>query len=168
MSTRDLVVTKWGARFGGRRLPCSIGRSGFTKSKREGDGATPVTPMRILSGFYRPDRISPPPLPFEMKPIGPRDIWSDDISDPLYNHLRKLPEPKYSHERLRRSDPLYDLVLVTDYNYPNATAGAGSAIFVHIWRKRRYPTEGCVAFERQNLLWILERWTERSRITIRT
>ena len=42
------------------RLRCALGRSGVTRGKREGDGATPVGswPMRRL--LYRADRIKPP------------------------------------------------------------------------------------------------------------
>jgi L,D-peptidoglycan transpeptidase YkuD (ErfK/YbiS/YcfS/YnhG family) len=42
MSRIDIVVTRWGARFMGRRFPCAIGRGGITQTKREGDGATPA------------------------------------------------------------------------------------------------------------------------------
>ena len=31
-----------------------------------------------------------------------------------------------SHERLKRADPLYDLILLTDWNWPQATPGHGS------------------------------------------
>ncbi len=39
-----LVVGPWGARFLGRRFPCSVGRGGIVPAavKREGDGASPA------------------------------------------------------------------------------------------------------------------------------
>jgi L,D-peptidoglycan transpeptidase YkuD (ErfK/YbiS/YcfS/YnhG family) len=101
------------------------------------------------------------------KQISLSDVWSDDPQDPDYNHGFHGPDHPYSHERLYRSDPLYDAFGILDYNWPIAVPGAGSAIFLHIWRKPRHPTEGCVAFDRRNLVWIFENWQPRSRVVIR-
>lgn len=131
--------------------------------KREGDGATPVGVHRIVGMLYRADRISAP-MSWAI-PIGPQDLWSDDSNDNRYNQLVTAPYP-FSHERLRRADPLYDLVLLTDWNWPNAVAGKGSAIFLHQWRRPGYPTEGCVAFRRDHLRWIAERITPGTRLVI--
>lgn len=150
-----LTVTRWGARYLGRDLSCAIGRGGLTRAKREGDGATPVGRHRILGVMFRPDRIPARLLPPWARPIGPRDLWSDDVADPAYNSLVQAPHP-YSHEALRRPDPLYDLVFVTDWNFPRAIPGRGSAIFVHRWRKPRHPTAGCVAFAPRDLLWLAQ------------
>lgn len=167
MKPSDLVVTGWGARFMGRCMPCSIGRGGFIADKREGDGGTPMQPMRLVGGGFRVGRTPRPNVPFDMIPIGPTAIWSDDSLDPNYNQQINQRNYKFSHESLYRSDPLYDLVLHTDHNYPRATPRMGSAIFVHQWRKPRHPTEGCIAFSRSNLQWIIKRWTPRSRILVR-
>jgi L,D-peptidoglycan transpeptidase YkuD (ErfK/YbiS/YcfS/YnhG family) len=162
-----MVVTRWGARFLGRRLPCAIGRGGMTRDKREGDGATPEGIWRLMLGGYRADRTLPPHTILPLTAIGPRDVWSDDASDPGYNHWQVSGAYPYSHERLRRSDGLYDLFLVSDWNWPEATPGAGSAIFVHQWRRPRHPTAGCIAFRPDHLAWIVRRWTPRSRIILR-
>jgi L,D-peptidoglycan transpeptidase YkuD (ErfK/YbiS/YcfS/YnhG family) len=154
MSPADLVLTPKGLRFMGRLLPCTIGKSGLSASKREGDGATPLGTHHISGMLYRPDRISAPQD--WARPILPGDLWSDDTQARDYNQMVRAPYP-FSHERLRRADPLYDLVLLTDWNWPNATSGRGSAIFLHQWRRPGYPTEGCIAFSRQNLRWIAER-----------
>ncbi len=137
----------------GRDFPCSIGKGGITDDKCEGDGATPVGIHRIVGVLYRPDRISRP-CDWAV-PIGPADLWSDASGDAAYNQMVRAPYA-HSHEALRRADPLYDIVLLTDWNYPVATAGKGSAIFIHRWRKPRHPTEGCVAFSAENLLWIAQ------------
>ncbi|MFV0473638.1 MAG: L,D-transpeptidase [Pikeienuella sp.] len=160
----DLVVTRWGARFRGRIFPCSIGRAGLTAAKREGDMATPFGVYRITGGMYRADRIAPPPGA-PLAPAGPRDIWSDDPRDPGYNRLSRNGAGRFGHERMRRADPLYDIVLFTDQNQP-PVPGMGSAIFVHLWRGPRKPTAGCVAFRKRDLLWIWARWTARSRVII--
>ena len=158
-SPADLILTKQGVRFQNRLIPCSIGRGGVRADKREGDGATPVGRHRIMGLYYRPDRMTVPTA--SAIPIRPRDLWSDDVNDLAYNHLVRAPYA-HSHEVMRRADPLYDLVLITDWNWPDAIPNKGSAIFLHVWRKPRHPTEGCVAFSKQNLLWIIARLTASS------
>ena len=154
----DIVVTAWGARYRGVSYPCAIGRGGITGTKREGDGATPSGRHGFVGLLYRPDRVARADLPGWARPIGPFDIWSDDPRDPEYNHhLPCRPGHRFGHERLSRPDPLYDIVLLTDWNWPRAVRGRGSAIFVHSWRKPRHPTEGCVAFARADLIRIVNR-----------
>ena len=146
--TGDLVLTPGGLRFGGRTWPCAIGRGGVVAGKREGDGGTPAGVHRIVAMLWRPDRMARPADWAE--PIRPGDLWSDDPADPLYNHLVRAPAAG-SAERMRRGDRLYDLVLVTDWNWPAAVPGRGSAIFLHRWRRPGHPTEGCVALAPDDL-----------------
>ncbi|BDY14162.1 hypothetical protein Sulfitobl28_01320 [Sulfitobacter pontiacus] len=163
MTPDDLVLTPRGVRFQGQLYPCTIGKTGITRNKREGDKATPAGIHRIVGMLYRPDRI-PAPVPWAM-PIGPRDLWSDDGTQGDYNSLVQAPYP-HSHEVLRRADPLYDLVILTDWNWPDAVAGRGSAIFIHQQRRPGYPTEGCVAFSRAHLHQIAARLTRYSRLIV--
>jgi L,D-peptidoglycan transpeptidase YkuD (ErfK/YbiS/YcfS/YnhG family) len=148
VTPRDLVLTPRGLRFMGRRWPCAIGRGGVTDAKREGDGATPRGVHRIVGLLYRPDRMARP-VDWAV-PIRPGDLWSDDPADPDYNLMVRAPHA-HSHERLRRADPLYDLVILTDWNWPRAQPGRGSAIFLHAWRRPGYPTAGCVALDPRHL-----------------
>ncbi|WP_050526967.1 L,D-transpeptidase family protein [Pseudorhodobacter aquimaris] len=166
MSVDDLVLTPSGVRFAGRRFPCSIGRGGITANKREGDGATPVGTHRIMGMYYRPDRLHGADLPDWARPIRLGDLWSDDVRDAEYNHLVRTPH-RFSHEDMRRADPLYDLVMITDWNWPDAVPGRGSAIFLHQWRRMGYPTAGCVAFARADLLWIAARVRLGTRLIVR-
>jgi L,D-peptidoglycan transpeptidase YkuD (ErfK/YbiS/YcfS/YnhG family) len=80
----------------------------------------------------------------------PRDLWADDPRDQEYNLMVRAPYG-FSHERLRRADPLYDLVLITGWNWPRAERGRGSAIFIHSWRRPGYPTAGCIGLAPQDL-----------------
>lgn len=154
MNPGDLVLTRRGLRFHGRFFPCTIGRGGLSAAKREGDGATPRGTHRIVGALFRPDRIVAP-APWAL-PIRPDDLWSDDAGDPAYNqHVRAPYRP--SHENLRRADRLYDLILVTDWNWPDAVPGMGSAIFLHRWRKPGHPTEGCIAMAPDHLAWVAAR-----------
>jgi L,D-peptidoglycan transpeptidase YkuD (ErfK/YbiS/YcfS/YnhG family) len=166
VKAEDIVVTKLGVRFLGRRLPCTIGRSGTFPAgkKREGDGATPAGVHRIIGMLYRPDRMARP-ADWAL-PIGPCDVWSDDPRDEDYNLMVRAPHG-FSHERLRRADPMYDLVIVTDWNWPDAAPGRGSAIFIHQWRRPGAPTAGCVAMSRGDLHWIAPRITHKTRLVVR-
>ena len=156
MARDALIVTRGGASFGGRRFACEVGRGGITAQKREGDGATPEGHHRITGMLFRPDRIAAAGLPLWARPIGTCDLWSDDPRDPDYNQKVRAPHG-FSHEVLRRSDPIYDLILITDWNHPVAVPGRGSAIFVHRWRGPRHATAGCVAFAAPDLMWIARR-----------
>lgn len=150
----DLRLTPNGVLFRGSLYPCSIGRGGIRVDKREGDGATPSGVHRIVGLLYRPDRIAKPQD--WARPIRIGDLWSDASGDAHYNLPVRVPYEQ-SHEALRRADPLYDIVFITDYNYPKARPGRGSAIFLHQQRRPGYPTEGCVAFRRDHLNFIAKR-----------
>ena len=165
LTNLDIKVSKWGIRFAGRSFPASLGKSGITNSKNEGDGATPAGIHKLVGVLYRPDRVAKP-CNWAVK-IKPFDVWSDDVEDPDYNMLNSLPHG-YSHETLFRSDPLYDIILITDWNWPYSVKGRGSAIFMHTWRKPRHPTEGCIALSRRNLLWVLRRIKPSSRLIVTT
>ena len=148
----------------GRYFPCSIGKGGIRRDKLEGDGATPVGVHHITGLLYRADRLVQP-APWATA-IGKDDLWSDASEDLDYNQMVRTPYAP-SHEKLRRADPLYDVILLTDWNWPQAQAGKGSAIFLHQWRRRGYPTEGCVAFARQDLWEIAARVGPATRVLIR-
>ena len=163
MTPNDMVLTPRGLRFCGRVYPSTIGRSGITDRKREGDGATPRGVHRIVGMLYRPDRMARP-ADWAL-PIRPGDLWSDAPGEPDYNMMVRAPYGG-SHERLRRADPLYDLVILTDWNWPYPVKGRGSAIFLHQWRRPGYPTEGCVALRRDHLREIARRIRFATRLIV--
>ncbi|WP_089280303.1 L,D-transpeptidase family protein [Antarctobacter heliothermus] len=163
MTVNDMVLTRVGLRFAGRSWPCVIGKGDVTVDKREGDGATPAGVHRIVGMLYRRDRIARPTD--WAVPIGPSDLWSDDAAHEDYNLMVRAPYA-WSHERLRRGDRLYDLVILTDWNWPRAERGRGSAIFLHRWRRPGFPTEGCVAFRPDHLKQIAARITLGTRLIV--
>jgi L,D-peptidoglycan transpeptidase YkuD (ErfK/YbiS/YcfS/YnhG family) len=163
MTINKMVYGLGRLRAFGREIPVSCGRSGVTDKKVEGDGATPRGIHHITGLYYRPDRLSPPSA--WAKPMGLGDLWCDDPNHPLYNHLCHTPFYA-SHETLRRSDPQYDIVITTDWNWPNPVAGQGSAIFLHQWRRPLVRTAGCIAMSRYNLIWLAKRARIGTRLTI--
>ena len=163
----DLVVGRWGARFGGRAMPCAVGRGGIGVKRAEGDGVTPVGRHRLEAVLARPDRVAPGlARRLGAGAIRSGDGWSDDPADPCYNRPVRRPH-RFGCEAMRRADGQYDLVGVLDWNRAPVVAGRGSAVFLHVWRGPRRPTAGCVALRRSDLAWVLARWTPRSRVVVR-
>ena len=160
---KNLILTPSGLQIGNKVLPCVVGINGVSKLKREGDGKTPVGEHQIVGMLYRPDRIRRPRN--WALPIRPRDIWSDDQTDPNYNLMGSYPS-KYRYERLFRPDDIYDLIILTNWNWPYAVKGRGSAIFIHSWRKEAKPTEGCIGLRKDNLLRIAKFIDYGSRLII--
>jgi L,D-peptidoglycan transpeptidase YkuD (ErfK/YbiS/YcfS/YnhG family) len=163
MKATDIVITPSHLRFMNRKFPCSIGRGGISSRKTEGDGATPRGTHCLVGMLYRPDRMERPTdwaLPIHLG-----DLWSDDPTHEDYNLMVRAPY-LYSHEKLRRADPLYDLVILTDWNWPYPVKGRGSAIFIHRWRKPGHPTEGCIGLRATDLAWIAPRIRYSTRLIV--
>ena len=135
--------------------PCLLGPAGIRLAKREGDGATPagIWPMRYV--MYRSDRLMRPRTGLPVHEIEPGSGWCDDPASGCYNQPVRLP-CSASHERLWRSDSVYDLVVVIGHNDSPAIAGHGSAVFIHLQREARRATQGCIALSRLALLHVLE------------
>ncbi len=136
---RDGLLTGAGLRF---RAVC--GRAGVAAHKREGDGATPLGVLPLVSVLYRADRVAPPVCAVPRAPIGPHDGWCDDVADAAYNKPVHTPYPA-SHEALWRADALYDVIGVLGWNLSPIVPGLGSAIFLHVATPDFAPTAGCVA-----------------------
>ncbi len=125
-------------------FPCALGRGGISAGKREGDGATPLASMRILSGYFRADHVAARRTRLRMTPISDDLGWCEVPGDRNYNRPVRIPYGA-SHETMRRTDRLYDCCLVLDWNISPRRRGRGSAIFFHLARPGFTPTQGCVA-----------------------
>ena len=66
-----------------------------------------------------------------------------------------------------RDDHLYDLVLVIGHNDDPVLPFMGSAVFVHLAHADYRPTEGCIAFARDDLEAILGALTPDARMVVR-
>jgi L,D-peptidoglycan transpeptidase YkuD (ErfK/YbiS/YcfS/YnhG family) len=141
--------------FNGWRAPCHIGHGGLTRNKREGDLCTPIGAWPIRRVFYRSDRDQKPATQLPTIKLTKNMGWSDDPEDPdNYNRLVTLPYC-YSHEKLWRADSLYDICVELGYNDSPPIVGKGSAIFMHLSKKDGSPTLGCIALDKNDLLYLL-------------
>lgn len=168
----DLIVFReadgrWRARLGDLGpWPCAIGRGGITKSKREGDGATPVGCWPLRRVLFRPDRVEAPKTRLPVAALSPEDGWCDDPSHADYNKPVRLPFPA-SHEALWRGDEIYDIIVILGHNDDPPVPGAGSAIFLHVARADYAPTAGCVALALADLRTVLAHVGPGDRLCVR-
>jgi Uncharacterized protein conserved in bacteria len=67
---------------------------------------------------------------------------------------------------LKRTDHLYDLVLVIEYNTKKIIKGKGSAIFMHLAKPGYKPTQGCIALSKKSFLDILGKITPKEKLKL--
>jgi L,D-peptidoglycan transpeptidase YkuD (ErfK/YbiS/YcfS/YnhG family) len=136
------------------RWRCTLGAGGVREDKVEGDAATPAGEFPLRRIYFRNDRVVLPKVALPARPINEQDGWCDDPRAPTYNRLVRIPN-EWSHEKMWREDGLYDVVVVVGYNDDPPEGEWGSAIFLHIAREDHSPTQGCIAFSREDLLELL-------------
>ncbi len=91
--------------------------------------------------------------------------WCNDPTSKSYNKLIKLPF-NYTYEKLFRKENTYDLILVLNFNMNPIIKNKGSAIFIHVAKKKFNKTEGCVAITKQNLLNIIKNLRLNTKVKI--
>jgi L,D-peptidoglycan transpeptidase YkuD (ErfK/YbiS/YcfS/YnhG family) len=149
----------------GKVFDCRTGRGGIRSKKVEGDGATPIGVFPLRQVFFRPDRMRPFASDLPIVSLTPADGWCDDPTDPLYNHLIKVPYPA-NHEILWRTDHVYDILIVVGYNDSPPIPPKGSAIFIHIMNDAQTPTDGCVALSRGDLIGLLSEMSPSTQLVV--
>lgn len=87
------------------------------------------------------------------------------LDDPLSNFYncivdsREVTRDWGSSEKMRE-EPLYEIGLVVNHNFPQPNPGKGSAIFLHIWLNCNTGTPGCTAMSRDQLKRVLH-WLDK-------
>ncbi len=134
---------------------CAIGKAGVSSHKQEGDNCTPVGVFPLRQCWYRADKLDgAPKTNLPLRVIHEEDGWCDEPASPHYNQPVILPY-SFSHERMWRSDDIYDIVVPLGYNDEPVIPGKGSAIFMHLARENYPGTEGCVALAKADMLTLL-------------
>jgi len=147
------------------KFRCCIGKNGLTKNKREGDKKTPKGTFGIERLYYRKDRLKKPITSLKQVEIKENLGWCDDIYFPKkYNKLIKT-EKKIKHEKLKRKDHKYDLLIPIKYNFKKPISGLGSCIFIHLTKDYK-PTAGCIALKKNDFLIMLKLIKKNSKIKI--
>ena len=147
------------------KFNCCIGKKGSTSNKKEGDKKTPKGTFEIENLYFREDRIKKPLTLLKCIKIKKNMGWCDDISFPKkYNKLIKI-EKKIRHEKLKRKDNKYDLLIPIKYNFNKPITGKGSCIFIHLTKDYK-PTAGCIALKKKDFLIMVKLIRKNSKIKI--
>jgi len=157
MQPFDVVVGKEGLAWDGELREIA----GEGPIKREGDGKAPagMFPLLHAMGF-----AAKPPAGvfFRYEQIQPDMHCVDDAGSVYYNRIvsrstlgRTTGERWKSSEQLAEMVEEYRWLIVVDYNRQAPKPGAGSCIFLHVWRSPEKGTAGCTAMAEQDLQAIL-------------
>ena len=162
----NIIIKKHFLLYKGYKIKCSIGKSGLTNFKKEGDLATPKGLFKLGLLYYRKDRTKLLKCKIEKKVIKKSMGWCNDSRSKKYNREIYFPF-KYSAEKLYRRDRIYDIFINVKYNHSPIVKEKGSAIFLHLSNKKYKPTSGCVAILKKNFLKILPLINYSTKILIR-
>ena len=148
-------------------FPVVIGKHGLAAAgeKKEGDHKTPSGIFPITSAFGYAASRETQWIHMPYLHCSGSTLCVDDPDSMYYNWIvdeNEVEKDWNSAERMRREDDLYKWGLVIGYNTKKTVYGAGSAIFMHLWRSDAEGTEGCVAMEKSDMLKLLK-WLEEEK-----
>ena len=160
-------------------IPVTVGRKGLGlglglhsgelrgPQKKEGDKRGPAGVFRLEFGFGTGGMAS---AAFPYRQTTDKDLWVDDPKSRFYNQWVNVTDPRVvrdwkSAETLRRTDGLYDYVIVVGHNREPILPGPGSAIFMHAWSAPGNPTIGCTAMEKARVKTLLQ-WLDASKAPV--
>ena len=162
----NIIIKKQLLIYKGYKLKCSIGKSGLTYKKKEGDLATPRGIFKLGPLYYRKDRIKNLRSKIKKKIIKKKMGWCNDSKSKRYNQEIFFPF-KYGAEKLYRTDRMYDIFNNIRYNQTPTKKNKGSAIFLHLSNSKYRPTEGCIALQKKDFLKILPLINQKTKISIK-
>ena len=155
---------------------CQIGSGGVIEGikKKEGDKSTPSGLWQLKNIFYRPDKINQKYLMINkflsFKKITENCGWCDDYKSKLYNQYIEINRKgvffPYSYEKLWREDSAYDIFIEIGFNNNPIISKRGSAIFIHCSFEDLRNTAGCVALQKENLLFLINSIKIQTKINI--
>ena len=106
----NIIIKKHFLLYKGYKLKCSIGKSGLSHSKKEGDLTTPKGLFKLGLLYYRKDRIKSLKCSIKKKVIKKNMGWCDDNRSKKYNQEVSFPF-KHRAEKLYRKDNIYDIFI---------------------------------------------------------
>jgi D-alanyl-D-alanine dipeptidase len=159
----------------GDALPVVLGKSGLGwglglvdarrlagPRKIEGDNKVAAGIFRLGPAFGYAPAASASWIKLHYLPLTKMTEGVDDPRSHYYNRLvdrSKVARVDWrSSEQMRRADDLYKWGIFVAHNAA-ATPGAGSCIFMHIWKNSSTATTGCTAMAERDLVRLL-RWLD--------
>ena len=160
-----IYVSKKYLTYQNNKVKCAIGKKGIGRKQKEGDQITPRGTFRVKDILYRKDKINYLRSVIKKTQIKKNMGWCDDPKSKDYNKLIKYPF-NYKSEKLYRSNNIYDIILVLDFNMHPIKKNKGSAIFIHISNNKYSPTQGCIAIKKKELLKLIKFIDKKTKIFI--
>ena len=160
-----IYVSKKYLTYQNNKVKCAIGKKGIGKKQKEGDQITPRGTFRIKNILYRKDKINYFRSVIKKTPIKKNMGWCDDPKSKDYNKLIKYPF-NYKSEKLYRSNNIYDIILVLNFNMQPIKKNKGSAIFIHVSNNKYSPTQGCIALKKKDLVKLIKFINKKTKIII--
>jgi len=114
--------------------------------KREGDGRSPAGVFDIGTAYGYDAAREGVSLPYVQATPELRCV--DDPKSRHYNRIVSTANTAIdwqSAEHMRRQDELYAIAIVVEHNTKQTKPGAGSCIFIHVWRGPDSGMTGCTA-----------------------
>lgn len=155
----------------GKSFPVVVGKNGMAWSdglndlpsdtgrllmKTEGDGKSPAGIFSLTSAFGTSENAGKYKLPYTKL-----EKWTECVDDVKSFHYNKIVNRMQvgifdwkSSEKMLEIVPQYDLGVFVEHNFERQK-GAGSCIFLHIWKDANSGTAGCTAMERSNIETVL-------------
>ncbi len=158
-----VVVGKNGLAWGTglNKLPSD---TGMILMKKEGDGKAPAGIFSLTETFGSKDKPDSVKLPFTRL-----EEYTECVDDPKSSFYNKIVDRMKvgdfdweSSEKMLAVGSEYDLGVVVAHNSNPVTKGAGSCIFLHIWKDAESGTAGCTAMKRENLETIMK-WIDAAK-----
>lgn len=167
----------------GTPIPTRLGKSGLAwgrglhptglpgPQKKESDNRAPAGVFTLGGAYgYAPSASIPRKPSLSYHQVTPSDLWVEDTTSPDYNRHLRLPTgtlPRTDWEKaqqMKQNDPAHSLKLFIAHNAAEQTlAGAGSAIFFHIWRQDgAKPSSGCTVMPETDLKTLIA-WVDPAR-----
>ena len=160
-----IYISKKYLTYQNNKVKCAIGKKGIGRKQKEGDQITPRGIFRVKDILYRKDKINYLRSVIKKTQIKKNMGWCDDPKSKDYNKLIKYPF-NYKSEKLYRSNNIYDIILVLDFNMHPIKKNKGSAIFIHISNNKYSPTQGCIAIKKKELLKLIKFIDKKTKIFI--
>ena len=160
-----IYISKKYLTYQNNKVKCAIGKKGIGRKQKEGDQITPRGTFRVKDILYRKDKINYLRSVIKKTPIKRNMGWCDDPKSKDYNKLIKYPF-NYKSEKLYRSNNIYDIILVLNFNMHPIKKNKGSAIFIHISNNKYSPTQGCIAIKKKELIKLIKFINKKTKIII--
>lgn len=159
----------------GATVPVSLGRRGLGWGrglhpagqigplKHEGDTRSPAGVFALSTAFGAAEALPAGAHGFPYLQATASTYCVEDVRSAHYNELVDAAQTKrvgwQRWSPLRRSDGLFRYGVVVRQNAPDVVVGAGSCVFLHVWRGEHQPTVGCTAMAADSIEEIL-RWLD--------